>query len=270
MQRIYSELIDHHLDITDHPSRVISLLSSATEAMETMGLGHRILGVSEYCHRYAPEIKAPVVGKYVNCNIQRLKELEPDLILMTSGIQLQLAKRLATEGLPVYVIPLPNSIHGILENNLILGAILGKMDKAHQLVTDMEDKIQQLRDRAPRKKPRVYLELWLGRHMRAVGGLTFTNDLIKLAGGVPVFANRPEGYFTPTFHEVADLQPDTHLFFHEPEYQVDPATLIKERGWDPNKQTILSTVKRGENMIHDGPSILDSALWLHEQLHHTE
>lgn len=265
-RNIHNELLDHRFELVDKPRRIISLLSSATEAIDKMGLIDRVVGVSEYCERYIPNLKAPVVGQYLNCNIEQLKALKPDLILTTSGIQLKLAAKLAQEGLPVYALPLPQSFYGVLENNLIVGGLINELDKARQLSQSMQSRANQLRKNAPAARPSIYLELWLGRHMRAVGGGSFINDLIDIAGGDLVFKNRTQGYFVPDFEEVAATKPDVHLFFHEPEYLIDPAQLVAERNWNPNTPVILSTVDCGQNMIQEGPSFLDTADWLQKQL----
>jgi len=265
-RKIHNEPLDHRFELADRPKRIVSLVSSATEAIDKMGLIDRVVGVSEYCERYIPDLKAPVVGEYLNCNMDMIKDLNPDLILTTSGIQLKLAAKLAHKGFPVYALPLPQSFYGMLENNLILGGLLNELEKARALSASMQERAEQLRKNAPTSRPSVYLELWLGRHMRAVGGGSFINDLIDIAGGDLVFKNKTEGYFIPDFDEVSAIKPDVHLFFHEPEYLIDPAQLVAERNWNPNTPIIISTVDCGENMIQDGPSFLDTAVWLQNKL----
>ena len=231
-----------------------------------MGLLSRVVGISAYCHRYLNSPPPPVLGEYLNCKIDQIIDLQPDLVLTTSGIQRKLALKLAKANLPVYALSLPQSFHGILENNLVLGRLINELEKARTLSKTMQSRAEDLRRSAPKKRPTIYLELWLGRHMRAVGGASFINDLIDIAGGDLIFKTRTEGYFVPNFEEVAQLQPDIHLFFHEPEYLVDPVELVRERGWNPQTPIIVSTVDCGRNMIQDGPSFLDSAAWLQDQL----
>lgn len=265
-RNIHNEVLNHRFELTEKPQRIICLVSSATEALDKMGLIENVVGVSAYCDRYIPGLKPPVVGEYLNCDLDAIKALNPDLVLTTSGIQLKLATRLAKEGLPVYALPLPQSFYGILETNLILGGLINELEKARQLCTTMQQQAEQLRSQAPKYRPRIYLELWLGRHMRAVGGASFINDLIDIAGGELVFCKHTQGYFTPDFNAVAAAQPDVHLFFHEPEYLIDPESLVRERNWNPKTPVIISTVECGKNVIQDGPSLLDTAAWLQKKI----
>ena len=263
---IHCEAIDQRIQLPENPERIISLLPSATEALAHMGLADRVVGISEYCNRYAPDLTVPQVGQYLNCDLKKIHDLEPDLILTTGGIQRQLATKLASEGLPVFILPLPQSFYGILENIEILGGLMNELEAARSLTRSMDHRATVLRKRAPTIRPSIYLELWLGRHMRSVGGGSFIQDLVQIAGGDLVYKNTSTGYFTPDFDDVAALSPDVYLFFHEPEYLIDPSELISQRNWNPARQVIVSTVLCGENVIQDGPSFLDTAEWLHQQL----
>ena len=94
-------------------------------------------------------------------------------------------------------------------------------------------------------------------------------DLIELAGGRNVFGSSPRGYLPLDIPAATAARPDVALFFSEPEYPVDPGRLLGERGWDApgGPRVIVSTVDRGRNIIHDGPSFLDTAHWLAGRMH---
>ncbi|MGE9270528.1 MAG: ABC transporter substrate-binding protein [Verrucomicrobiales bacterium] len=266
LRPVHSELIDHHFDLVDRPRRIVSLVSSASEAIHEMGLVERLVGVSAYCGRYLSKPAPPVVGEYLTGDFEKIVALEPDLVLTTTGIQRKLAMKMAARGLPVFALPLPMGFHGMLENHLLLGRLMNELEVARQLNRHMERSAMLLRKKAGGQRPRVYVELWLGRHMRAVGGGSFIHDLLEIAGADLLFAERTDGYFTPDFDEVAVGQPDIHLFFHEPEYLIDPRHLVKERGWEVRTPLVVSTVDRGRNVIQDGPSFLESAAWLQEEI----
>jgi ABC-type Fe3+-hydroxamate transport system substrate-binding protein len=267
--KIWCESLDYKFDLPERPERVICLVAAATEALYAMGLGNRVVGVSRYCERYIPDLNKPVAGDYLRIDDQVFTELEPDLVVVTTGLQRRLGLDLAKRGLPVYALPLPNSFYGILENNVILGALLNEVRRGRDLSLRMEAEAAAIRARNPPTRPRVYVELWFGRHMRSIGGFTYINDLVSLAGGDPIFADRRQGYFIPEFEEVIAGRPDVFLVFSEEEHPVDPRSLIEERGWKDalNARIVESSVKCGQNLIQEGPSIVATASWLQEQLH---
>ena len=103
--------------------------------------------------------------------------------------------------------------------------------------------------------------------MRTIGGFKYINDLVSIAGSDPIFAERRAGYFMPDLAEVERLCPDLFLLFSEEEYPVVSKELLPERGWDRSlkPKTVESTVTRGQNLIQEGPSFLETAAWLQNQ-----
>lgn len=261
MAKVTSELLRHSFDLPARPQRVVSLLAAATETIDALGFGDTIAGVSEYCHRYV-DTPAPTVGRYTVADLDRIAEIRPDLVLVTSGIQTALGRRLAGVGLPVYALPLPASIHGIFENILTVAALLNAMEAGRTLVGSLSRRLAQLGDR-PRRS--TYVEVWFGKHLRTIGGRTFIADIVDLAGGAALFASSPAAYLAPDFNAVAAAAPEVMVALSEPEFPVDFTHAIRERGWTFDPHLIVSTVAKGNNIIQDGPSIVDTIEWLAEQ-----
>lgn len=267
MRKIHNEYLEHKFELPEKPKKIVSLVSSATEAIDSMGFHERLCGVSEYCHRYIDTSELPVVGQYMTADLEAIQELEPDLVLLTTGIQRRLSKRLAEQGLPIYNFSLPSSFEGILENIHVLGGLMNELEAARKLTQKLRKQAEFLRSiHQFESRPRVYVELWLGRHRRAVGGLSYIRDIVELAGGELVYGEHPEGYFENDFSDLAKEQVDAYVFFHEPEYLVDGKTLVKEREWSEDLPVLMSTVEVGDNMIQDGPSMLETVKWLHSEL----
>ena len=265
--KIHCESIDYEFELPKKPQRVLSLVSAATETLFAMGCGDRVVGVSCYCARYVPDLKVPVVGDYLKIDQDLFTELAPDLVMVTTGLQRNLGLALAKQGLPVYALPLPNSFYGILENTVTIGALMNEVQEARRLCLKMETEAAKIRKRHVGPRPKVYVELWFGKHMRTIGGFTYIDDLVSIAGGDPIFAERRAGYFIPDLAEVERLCPDLFLLFSEEEYPVVSKELLSERGWDRSlkPKVVESTVTRGRNLIQEGPSLLETATWLQNQ-----
>ena len=121
----------------------------------------------------------------------------------------------------------------------------------------------------PAVRPRVYAELWFGRHPRMAGGLSFVQDILELAGGVNILRGSAAGYMALNLPAVAAARPEAVIVFsEEDDHPVDGAALLAERGWTgawPHVR-IESGIARGMNLIHDGPSMLETARWLRGEL----
>jgi ABC-type Fe3+-hydroxamate transport system substrate-binding protein len=266
--KISCELLGNSFELAGTPRRIVSLVSAATETLADLGCRERLIGVSPYCSRYVEHLGAPVVGDYVRADLGGLRALEPDLVLLTAGVQLPLARRCAAAGLPAYALPVPASRFGILENIVTVGALVDRIGPARALAGSIEAAFESILGSRGTARPRVYVELWFGRHPRTTGGRTFIHDLVEIAGGENVFGSRPEGYLPLDLAATAAARPEVVLFFSEPEYPVDHVRLIEERGWDApgGPRAIVSTVARGTNIIHDGPSFSTTAAWLARQM----
>lgn len=265
MRRVPCPLLDRGVELPEQPQRVVSLVSGLTEAIWAMGLQDRVVGVSQYCSRYVDVGNRAVAGDYLHIDEAALVALRPDLVLMTGGVQQGVAQRLAKAGMPVYALPLADSLYGVLENIQRLGALLGEMPAAHTLTTRMEEEAAALKAAALTKRPKVYAELWFGRHPRMAGGLTYIHDVIALAGGDNIWGHLPAGYPKLDLPGVVAARPDVVVLFHEEDdHPLDVAAWRRERGWEArwSFQLIESGIARGRNLIHDGPSLLDTARWL--------
>jgi len=263
--QIFNDALGATVDLPDTPRRIVILVSSATEAVFAMGYGHRVVGVSCYCCRYVDSLRVPVVGDYLSVDWNLLHQLAPDLVLVTTGLQRQLGLKLLKKGYPVYALPLPFSLCGILENIILLGGLLNDTRAARHLRRRWESHFLKLRQAQAPPWPWVYAELWFGRNQQTIGGLGFISDLIASSGGKLLFRENPRPYFVPDLAEVARRQPDIVIFFSEPEFPVDGQLSIQERGWDrwPRPPFVIeSTIIRGRNLIHDGISLMETASWL--------
>ena len=268
MRRVPCELLGTRIDVPDQPQRIVSLLSSATETLFSLGAGARVVGVSKYCARYVDISRTEIVGDYLTLNEDRVRELRPDLVLLTSGVQLGVARRLLKAGLPVMVLPMPVTFAGIIDNVRQVAALAGETRAGQDLARVLGEEAALLRAvaRTRSRRPRLFIDLWFGRHERTTGGLSFVHDLVDLAGADNIFGDRGDGYFVPDLAEVAAARPDGILLFtEEDDHPVDVPALVRARGWE-GIPLIVSDIARGRIVIHDGPSILESSRWLAVEL----
>ncbi len=264
-RRVRCELLGTIITLPKKPLRIVSLVAGYTEGLWALGLAARVVGISAFCARYVDVGARVVVGDYLKVDDEAVRTLQPDLVLMTGGVQLGVARRLAAAGLPVYVLPLADSLAGIVENLRRLGALAGEMAATHALTERMEAEAAELRARVPERRARVYVELWFGRHPRMAGGLTFIHDLITLAGGENIWASEPTGYLPLDLSGVVERKPDVAvIFWEDDDTMIDAPALMKERGW--KFPLIEARLEPGQILIHDGPSCLAAARWLRGQI----
>lgn len=175
--------------INGTPQRIVSLAPSNTEILFALGLGDKVVGVTDYCN-YPPEaLNKTKVGGYINPDIEKIVALKPDLVLVAYGTPMDVINSMVGLGLTVFGIKTTN-LDDLLNDIRTVGKITGKEAEAIALTSQMESKIKAITDVTSQlgQRPRVFYILWNGPLWTAGSG-TFINELIEKAGGVNICEN---------------------------------------------------------------------------------
>jgi iron complex transport system substrate-binding protein len=177
------------------PQRIVCLTEETTETLYLLGEEHRIVGISGFTVRPARARKEkPRVSAFISAKIDRIMELQPDLVLGFSDLQADIAAQLARAGLDVHLFN-QRSVAEILRMIRTLGGMIGCEARTAELVARLEDGIETARRRAhalPRR-PHVYFEEW---DEPLISGIRWVSELIGIAGGddcFPELSARPLG-----------------------------------------------------------------------------
>jgi iron complex transport system substrate-binding protein len=249
------------------PQRIISLAPNHTEVLYALGLGDRVVGVTEYCN-YPPEAaEKPKVGDFVNTDLELVVGLEPDLVLATTMHMAETVPAIQERGIPVFVLD-PQSVDNVLEEISILGQITGQEAVADALIADMQARIDAVQERvkdAPR--PRVFWEL--GPELFTVGPDTFVNDLIVLAGGENVAADADTPWPQLSVEAIILKDPDVIVLADHNYGQT--VEMVKERpGWEDIaavKEGSIVEIANDDIVSRPGPRLVEGLEFLAQALH---
>ena len=175
------------VNIEKLPQRIVSLAPSNTEILFALGLGDKVVGVTEYCD-YPPEaLEKEKIGGFSTPDIEKIIALQPDLILAADIHREEIIPALEEKGLTVFALA-PENLDGILEDIQIVGKITGKEEKASELVTRMGERIKAITDKTKdlEGKPRVFYITWHDP-LYSAGSETTIHELIEKAGGENIF-----------------------------------------------------------------------------------
>jgi len=177
--------------IPQGPQRIVCLTEEPTEIFYTLGEGHRVVGISAYTVR-PPEARQekPVVSAFVHGHLDKIRALEPDLVIGFSDVQADWARELILANLPVLILN-QRSVQEILDVIVQLGSLVGRRDAAQTLCSGYLARIDALeRESRGRPRPRVYFEEW---DDPTISGIHWVSELIEIAGGEDVFRDRATG-----------------------------------------------------------------------------
>jgi iron complex transport system substrate-binding protein len=167
------------------PSRIVCLTEETTETLYLLGEGDRVVGVSGYTVRPPEARKKPRVSAFINANFEKIESLQPDVILAFSDLQADIAAELVRRGHAVFTFN-QRSVAEILQMILIVGGLVGRQDRAQQLVQQLTTGLDAIHGAAARwpRRPRVYFEEW---DDPLISGIQWVEELCEIAGGDPVF-----------------------------------------------------------------------------------
>ncbi len=197
------------VNIEGIPQRIVSLDPSNTEILFALGLGDKVVGVTEYCD-YPPEAKdKEKVGKTKPPDIEKIIALQPDLILAASYQAEDVIPTLEEMKFPVFALA-PKNLDEVLKDIEAVGWLTGSDSKASKLVAELESRVKAITDEIerlePEEKPRVFYICWTDP-IYTGGRKTFIDDLIVRAGGENLFADI-EGYKTVDVEAVIARDPE--------------------------------------------------------------
>ena len=199
--------LDRLVAINGTPQRIISLAPSNTEILFALGLGEKVVGVTDWCD-YPPEaLDKEKVGSYDTPDIEKIVALTPDLILVAYGTTMDVINNLIGLGLTVFGIK-TTDLDDVLNDIKTIGEITDKEVEAQVLTSEMESRIQAVTDQTEEleERPRVFYIVWHDPLWTA-GSETFIHELIEKGGGVNICQNITS-YTTISIEEVVARNPE--------------------------------------------------------------
>jgi iron complex transport system substrate-binding protein len=193
--------------INGTPQRIVSLAPSNTEILLALGLGDKVVGVSDWCD-YPPEAQdKEKVGAYDTPDIEKIVALNPDLILVAYGTTMEVINTMVGLGLTVFGIK-TTDLDDLLNDIKTVGEITDKEVEAQALTSEMAVGIQTVTNQTEEleERPRVFYIVWHDPLWTA-GQETFIHELIEKGGGVNICQNLT-GYTTIGIEEVVARDPE--------------------------------------------------------------
>lgn len=201
------------------PVSVVSLVPSVTETLFDIGLGERLLGVTDYCTRPEAGVsRIPKIGGTKNPKIADIVALKPDLVIANQEENRRRdVEALQAAGIPVWVTH-PRTVPDVFN---LIWQIMSVFEAPEQSarVRHIEQMYDWVWGRTLAKQdegsvPVVFAPIWLDPLM-TFGNDTYIHDLLRVCGGRSAFPDA-ERYPQVTLADVEAAQPDIILLPSEP------------------------------------------------------
>ncbi|MAS34553.1 MAG: ABC transporter substrate-binding protein [Anaerolineaceae bacterium] len=182
--------------VIEPPQRVVSLVPSVTESLFDLGLGSRVVGITDYCiYPEAGVTGLPRIGGTKNPDTSRIIALKPDLVIANMEENRKAdVEALAEAGIPVWV-TFPKTVSDVLN---LLWNIMHVFDETSmvprvRLIEQTVDWIKSMNQSPDDQLVSVFVPIWFDPLM-TFNADTYCHDLLRICGGHNVFADRQRQY----------------------------------------------------------------------------
>lgn len=226
-------------------ARIASLAPSVTEILYAIDAQNSLVAVSNQCDAPLAAKLKPKIGNFNRPDVGKARELRPDIVLFAEYARREDLDALEEIGIMAVVLS-SRDLADLSATIRLVGRIAGRAEKADAVASDLDRTVAEIGGRVdavpPDRRPGVYIEIDGPSAIYAVGAGSFMGDVVRVAGGKNVFAERPGPYIRLTDEEIIRASPEVILIDHPFQYKVG---VSKRPGWAD-----IPAVKNGR--VYDG------------------
>ena len=169
--------------IPQNPQRIVSVGGGVTETIYALGAESGLIAVDTSSVYPEAATKLPQVGYQRTLSAEGVASLKPDLIFLSGAAGPPTAiEQLGKLGIPSVRLPEEHSVEAAKEQILKIGSVLGREEKAKELLKHIDEKVASIPAAASRPKVLFILSAGGGRTLISGKG-TAADAMILLAGG---------------------------------------------------------------------------------------
>ena len=236
------------------PQRIVSLAPSNTELLFALGLGDRVVGVTDVCN-YPPEARdIDQVAGYNYVNIEEIVARQPDLVLAIRGNDMEGVQLLRQQGIAVFAFEI-QSVDQVLASIGRLGRLARVEEVADSLQKALQDRLDKVAAQldTTAARPRIMWGYW-GETVYTAGANTFIDDIFHRAGGHNVGRAAPGAWPQVSLEVLVDWAPQVIITTYLPtggDMAKELEGLRQRDGWQ-----LLPAVREGRVYHIDGDLLL--------------
>lgn len=186
---IVTDFSNNEVILAKPAMRIITLAPHIVENVFSAGAGEKLVGVVAYSDFPKQATSLPIVGSYTSVNLEKIVELEPDLIITwQSNNSDETLNRIRELGFTVYV-DQPKTLVDIAKSIRDIGKLSGHSVFANKTADEYLKKlavIQQTQRKA--HKVTAFYQVW-NSPLQTINGNHIISAAIEICGGVNIYAD---------------------------------------------------------------------------------
>ena len=183
---VITDSYDREVSFDSTPERIISVAPSVTEIVYALGKGDGLIGRTDYCDYPAEAASVESVGSLMEPNIEKIIDLEPDVVIVSTHFKPENIEILENAGVKVVGFYNDESFEAVYDIIANIGLLLDAESEAETLVAQMKADVADVKEKVAsvKNRPSVYYVVGFGEWGDfTAGGDTFIHELLEMAGG---------------------------------------------------------------------------------------
>jgi iron complex transport system substrate-binding protein len=219
--------------IESEPTTIVSVLPSNTEIAYALGLGDKIVGVSDYDNYPEEVLEKERVGS-MEIDLEKVLSLQPDLLLLSPSHNqyTDVLSQLKEAGIDTLIVGDSSSFEDVYASIRLIANATGTSEKAEGIIADMQERLDVLKEKAKAvsEPKKVWVEVSPAPDIYTTGKGTFMHEMLEAIQAVNA-AGEQEGWVKFTEEEAVLLNPDIIITTYG-YYVENPAQGVLNRsGW---------------------------------------
>ena len=216
------------------PQRVISTSPAITEILFALGVGNKVVGVTDFCSYPKEACILPSIGGPLNPSTETWISLKPDLIIIQEDSEI-IQKNASIFKIPSLTVSVSN-LKDILISIQAIADSLEVSKIGRQLTDKIKIQINDYRIQLKQLKPRQVLMLLSdtndpSRDLYAVGRETFLNELLTIAGGENVLPHTMAKYPKISKEFIIEKSPEVIIEIGPKSNLSNKGILVRKKAW---------------------------------------
>lgn len=233
--------------------KVIVMAPSVLELAEGLGALDKVVEIDSFTVMMGEPLAEGFegVGDYQSLNVERIAELDPDIVIAITGGPEEDYNKVKELGIPVYRVIDVRGMDGVYEGISNISSIMGVEDSGTALIEDLKTRVEdissQVEGLSEEDRPTVFYEIWNDPLMSA-GVDTFINALIDIAGGVNILAeDELTGWVEYSIETLVEKNPD--IIIAPVSLAAEPSVILEDQRF----ATIDAVINGKVYVIPDNP-----------------
>jgi len=230
---IFADRQGNPITLPAQVNKIIAFGAANSEILVGLGAADKIIAVDTWTYDVDGLPEGLPAFDMGSPDVEAIIALEPDVMILTGMVQAQgsgddMYKPFADAGICVIYIPSSDSIDGICDDIIFLGAVVNRNVQAQEIIDDLQAQVEAVRaiGETITEKKTVFFDLG---ELYSFGKDNFLNEMLEIIGATNIFADR-EGWIAANEESILDANPDVILT--SVNYVADPVVDILNRtGW---------------------------------------